>query len=187
MREFVDQQDFRTALQRRVEVELPAHHAAIADRQRRQAFERLEQALGLVAAVRLDVADHDVGARRLRGERGLEHRVGLADARGGAEEDAQAAAARACLLGLHLRQQLVRIRAFVGHRAIIGPASRARFSSSTFTRGSPSTPNVRPSVASRTSCRVTVLGQAARPRHARHLEFARPRAKCAGRDRCPRP
>ena len=107
-------------LQRGVEVEFLAHHAAIADRLQRQAFQRLEHALGFATAVRLDVADHDVGPGRLGRERRLEHRVGLADPGRGTEEDTQPPAARPRFLGLHLCEQLVRVRAVVGHPSIIG-------------------------------------------------------------------
>ena len=105
VRQFVDQQDLGAPLQRGVEVELLAHHAAIADRLQRQAFQRLEHALGLATAVRLDVTDHDVGPRRLGRERRLEHRVGLADPRRSPEEDSQPPATRPRFLGLHLCEQ----------------------------------------------------------------------------------
>ena len=119
VRQLVDQQDLGPALQRGVEVELLAYHAAIADRLQRQGFQRLEHALGFAPAVRLDVPDHDVGPRRLGRERRLEHRVGLADPRRSSKEDTQPPAARPRFLGLHLCEQLVRVRAIVGHLSII--------------------------------------------------------------------
>ena len=175
VRQLIDQQDPGVTLQRGVEVEFLAHHAAIADRLQRQALQRLEHALGLATAVRLDVTDHDVGPRRLGRERRLEHRVGLADSRRSPEEDTQPPAACPCFLGLHLCQQSVRIRAIVCHPAIIGyrSASSARFSSSTFTRGSPRTPSVRPAVAARTSATYFRFRQPPLTSHARHLEFGR--------------
>ena len=45
VRELVDEQDSGPALQRRVEVELLAHHAAVGDGQRRQPLEPCEQVL----------------------------------------------------------------------------------------------------------------------------------------------
>ena len=159
MREFVDQQDLGTPPERRVEVELLPHHAAVADGLCRQALERLEQALGLVAAMRLDVADDDVGPGRLGGERRLEHGVGLADAGRGAEEDPQSPAARPRLLGLDLCQQLVRIRAVVGHALIIA-RRRARGSTPARSRAARRARRTcAPRVASRTSCRTCSSGR----------------------------
>ncbi len=119
VRQFVDQQDLGVTLQRDVEVEFLAHHAAIADRLQRQGFQRFEHALGFAPAVRLDVTDHDVGPRRPGRNRRLEHRVGLADPRRRSEEDTQPPAARPRFIGLHLCEQSVRVRAVVGHLSII--------------------------------------------------------------------
>ena len=131
----------------------------------------LEQRRGLGAAVGLDDADH---ARRLpcglQRARGRQHRVGLADAGGGAEEDLAACRARrAALLALHVRQQRVGVGA-VGRRCrpwhqpyglSVGLcASSARFSSSTFTRGSPRKPSWRPSVCRSTSAAHLLRRQA---------------------------
>ena len=93
VRELIDQQDGGMPRERRVEIELLAHDAAVAHRERRQARQALEQPLGLDATVRLDVAHDHVGAGGAHAARGLEHRVGLADAGGGAEENAQTARA----------------------------------------------------------------------------------------------
>ena len=70
---------------------------------------------GLVPAVRLDIADHDVGARRFRAKSRLEHRIGLADTGRGAEEHPQPSALRTRLLGLYLGEELVRIGAVFHH------------------------------------------------------------------------
>ncbi len=83
--------------------------------QRGQLFEPEQQSLGLFAAVQLDIADHDIhpfGASPLCG---LEHRVGLADAGIGTEEDGQAPAQGARLALLHLREQQVGIRPVIVH------------------------------------------------------------------------
>ena len=70
---------------------------------------------GVVAAVRLDDADDDVALLVLDlASRRLEHRVRLADARRGAEEDGQLAARRRLLLLAHAREQLVRVGAALG-------------------------------------------------------------------------
>ena len=59
--------------------------------------------------MRLDVADDDIDAVGAHAARGLEHRVGLADAGACAEEDGSLPRLRAGLLGLDAREQLVGI------------------------------------------------------------------------------
>ncbi len=138
MRELVHEQDGGMPGESGVQVELLPNDAAISDRQRRQMLEALGEPLGLDAAMRLEIADHDVGAGRLGGARRLQHGVGLADAGGGAEEDAQPAAGGAGLLGLDVGEKLVRVGPGFGRCAHGGDyfmPSRARFSSSTLTRG----------------------------------------------------
>ena len=61
--------------------------------------------------MRLDVADDEVDAARAHAARGLQHRVGLADAGAGAEEDAQLAAPGLRLLGLDAWRAVDRDRA----------------------------------------------------------------------------
>ncbi len=106
VREFVDDDQFRTPLQGAVEVEflnrasLPFHLAA------RQDFEVADQPLGVGAPMRLDEADDDVDALLLEQPRALQHRIGLADARRGADKHQQAAAL--ALFGQ--REQRVRVR-----------------------------------------------------------------------------
>ena len=92
VRQLVDEQDPRTPGQRGVEVELLERRAAVFDPAARQDLEVREQRLGLRAMVRLDHAGHGVHAGSALGAGGLQHRVGLADAGGGAEEDLQLAA-----------------------------------------------------------------------------------------------
>ena len=62
MGELIDENDRRRAPQRGVEIEFAARDAAVADLEERQLLEPLEQALGLRAPVRLDIADDDIGA-----------------------------------------------------------------------------------------------------------------------------
>ena len=90
--ELVDDDQLGLALQRRVDVELLDGPAAIVDDPARQDLEALEQRAGLRAAVGLDQADDDVDALGLEAARAQQHRVGLADAGRGAEEDLQPAA-----------------------------------------------------------------------------------------------
>jgi len=54
--QLVHQQDGGTPCERRVEIEFLAQHAAVAQRECRQARQALEQPLGLDASVRFDVA-----------------------------------------------------------------------------------------------------------------------------------
>ena len=177
--ELVDQRDRRAARQQRVEVHLAQRLPAIRDARRGTTSRPVEQRLGVGAAVRLDHADHDVAALGAALLRRLEHRVGLADARRRADEEPEAAA---LLARRGLEQRVGRgparvLAVAVRHAAqsVIARCRRssARFSSSTFTRGSPSTPSQRPSVC---SCDQRLHGrglEAALARHAPGLEGRR--------------
>ena len=105
---------------------------------------------GVGAAVRLDEADDDVEPLTLQLVGVLEHLVGLADTRRGADVHAQPRAP--FLLGAR-QERLGGRRCRIGHSAryfFIGCcASSARFSSRTLTTGSPRKPNWRPSECSR--------------------------------------
>lgn len=84
----------------------------------RQPLQPVEERLGLCAAVGLDNAGHHVHPLGLAGVSGLKHRVGLADAGGGTEEDRQTPAGGGDLLGLHTSQQGIGIGpALVAHHA----------------------------------------------------------------------
>ena len=114
MRELVDEQDGGPARERRVDVELGdacVRDDRLAPGKLRQA---LEQARGFRAAVRLDEADDDVDALLAQAARGREHRIGLADARRGAEEHLQPTAPAAGFLLLDAREQRVGIGTAVG-------------------------------------------------------------------------
>ncbi len=76
-------------------------------RRRGTIFETLGERFGLAAAVGLDDADDDVIAVLLAGAGLLQHFVGLADARRGADEDAQLADA-AFLAARRLEQRFRR-------------------------------------------------------------------------------
>ena len=92
VRELVDDRDARPALDQPVDVGLrlgPAARPVVHDG---RVLEAARPLLGRDAPVRLEVADHDVGAL-LRGQaRVAEHLVGLADAGGRAQVDAQESA-----------------------------------------------------------------------------------------------
>ena len=134
VREFVHQQQRRLARERRVEVELVQAGAAVLGDAERQLLQPFEQALGLLAAVRFDVADHDVRALGLAFARGLEHGVGLAHAGAGAEENLELAALLPGFVLLHARQQGVRIGALLsrcgGHAGCVSGSSCRDFSRS---------------------------------------------------------
>ena len=88
--------------------------AAVLHRPAGQDLQVSEERFGLRAPVGIDPADDHVHALGPLLAGGLEHRVGLADPRGGAEEDLELAA---CLAGFRLLdtgQQLVGIRATLG-------------------------------------------------------------------------
>ena len=119
MCELVDHQDLGVTSQSCVQIELVAHDATVADGERRQARQPFQQPLGLDAAVRLHVADDQVGAGGVDAACRLEHCVGLADTGGSAEEDFQPAAARARLVFLDLLEQLIGVRPGFGHVAFI--------------------------------------------------------------------
>ncbi len=110
----------------------------------------------------------DVGAGLARRARGLEHRVRLADSGRCAKENSQSTAPRARLVALDRRQQSVRVRAGgVAHARAPRPAPGSV--ASTFTRGSPSTPNVRSWVCVGDDVAHAIGFHAARACHARDL------------------
>ena len=81
----------------------------------RQDLYAVEQRLGFRAVVGLDDAGDDVDAGGALGARGLEHRVGLADAGGGAEEDLQLAPRPPRLFITHVRAEGIGIGPPLGH------------------------------------------------------------------------
>ncbi len=173
-----------------------ADDVTVVNRKRRQALEALEQALGLDAAVRLDIAHDDVAPGRAHVARSFQHRVGLADAGGGSEKDAQSPALCARFLGIEAREQLIRVRPFRlslrdsqssrgslvaarrrrGRRSTSLPSglvpcssSSARLSSRTFTRGSPRNPANRSPHAERDQTLQLLGRHLTRSRDARKL------------------
>ena len=90
VRELVDQAQLRPAREHRRQVHLLQRPAAIGHGASRDHLEALCLRDRLRAAVRLEVADHDVAAVVGLGGALLEHAVGLAHARGHADEDLQA-------------------------------------------------------------------------------------------------
>ena len=113
--ELVDEDEGRVPGQGRVEIELAQGRAAVLDQARRQLLEPGEERLGLGASVRLHPADDHVDAGGPLGARGLQHRVGLADAGGGSEEDLELPTSLAGLFLPNSGQERVGIRAVVVH------------------------------------------------------------------------
>ena len=112
MRELIDQQDARTALERGIQIELLPYDATIFDSQRGQQLEAVEQPFGIGAAVWLNITDYDFagsvcGAQAVRR---FEHRKCFADTGGGAKENAQPAALGAGFFGLYVSEKLVGVR-----------------------------------------------------------------------------
>ena len=108
----------------------PRHDLEVADLRRR-----------LLPAVRLDEADDDVLAVVAPAPALVQHREGLADAGGGAEVDAELSSRH----GYSLTARRL--------------SSSARFSSRTFTPGSPRKPSERPSVCSSTRASTSSTGR----------------------------
>ena len=151
--ELDDDDERRPAREDGVQVHLLEGLAPVLETALRDRLEPIEQGLGLRAAVRLDDTDHDIGALSPLLPRGLQHRIGLADAGRGTDEDLEPApllASGLCLQRLRRRPALgLRHGPSISHRG--ETASSARFSRSTFTRGSPRMPSCRPSVYRSTS------------------------------------
>ena len=87
--EFVDQNDLRMTSDDGIEVHLLEPLTLIENAPARHDFEARQQRFGFPAAVRLDNADNDVVAVLVARLRLLQHLIGLADARCGADKDAQ--------------------------------------------------------------------------------------------------
>jgi hypothetical protein len=120
--------------------------------------------------MRIDQAHHHVDTLLTPGVRGLEHGVGFADASRSTEKDLELATGPLCLFLLHAGQQGIGIGPVVMHTHPYGyffTSSRARFKVRTFTRGSPNSPRVRPSVCWatiwRTASSLSSRARATRP------------------------
>ena len=89
--ELVDQHDLRPAGEDGVDVHLLQPSALVLHAAARDDLEALEQRLRLLPAMGLDDPYDDIVAVLLAGARVLQHFVGLADARGGADKNAKLA------------------------------------------------------------------------------------------------
>ena len=115
VRQLVDQDQCGATCERRVEVEFGDRCSLDVELEQWQALESLEQRGRLRPPVRLQDADDHVGpgaAQRLGRD---QHRVGLADAGRGAEEDLQPPAGGARFLRFEFGEKLIGIRALLRH------------------------------------------------------------------------
>ena len=103
VRQLVDDTQRRLSREDGVEVHFLQHHAAVVDPASRHDLEIADPRLGIGTAVGLDESDHDVDAFAPERVRVFDHRVGLADARRGADVDAETGT----LIVLQLRQRLL--------------------------------------------------------------------------------
>ena len=113
--ELVENDQPRLAGERRVQVELLQLDAAIRDAAARQDFEPLDQCGGFLAPMGLHQADCHVDAVSVLLARAEQHRVGLADAGAGAEEDLELAAPLRALVALDPGEQLIGVGAGLWH------------------------------------------------------------------------
>ena len=91
--ELIDERQVRAARDQGVEIHLLERVILVPDGAARKDLKAVEQSVGLFAAMRLDHADDDIRAVLRPGPGLLQHLVGLAHARSGAEEDLQASGA----------------------------------------------------------------------------------------------
>ena len=124
VRELVDEDQGGTARERGVEVELAQRGSAVIDHPRRKDLEPLEQRVGLGPAVSLDAPDEHVDPVGLLLAHGLQHRVGLADPGGGAEEYLQLSPMVTRFLRLDTGQERLGIRPVVAHGPSVAPTPR---------------------------------------------------------------
>ena len=105
----IDDQRRGSALQRRIQIEFTAGHAAVAHLDGRQLLETFEEFLRLRAPVGFNVAHDDIGTCRACAARCFQHGIGLADAGGRADEDFQPPAMCTRFIPLYSGKQFVRI------------------------------------------------------------------------------
>ena len=120
VREFVDERDLWTARNQRIEIHLLEDLVLVFQLPARNDFKAVQQRFGLRPAMGLDHADDDIDARLLPGVRALQHFIGLADARGGADKDLQPAGVVTFPPG-GLQQRIRRrplFRVAIGHEAL---------------------------------------------------------------------
>ena len=122
MGEFVDQRDLRMTRDQCVQIHLLNDLILVLNPLAREHLKPLQQCFGLRPPMSFDCANHDIRAGLQLGMGALQHLIGLADTRCGANKDLQPAGA--CVLPPRGFQQrirrgsLVRIAALICHAAI---------------------------------------------------------------------
>src|SRR6516225_5397487 len=121
--ELVNEDQARTPLEGRIDVEFAEDAIDVDRRLARQNLKALQQRFSLPAAVRFDDPDNDVHALFELGARRLQHLIGLTNAWSGTNKDLQTAAA-STLLSPRLSEQSLRrgtlfwVGALIWHRSI---------------------------------------------------------------------
>ncbi len=87
MRKFIDQHDLRPPADDGIEIHLVEHLSFIADTPPGNDFQSLQQGIGFLTAMSLNDADNDIVTIFFTGVSLMQHLVGLADARCGADEN----------------------------------------------------------------------------------------------------
>ena len=127
MGKLVDEDEAGVPLERGIDVELVQDAIDVDRRLAGKNLEAFQQRLGLLAPVRLDDADNDVHAFLQLGAGGLQHLVGLADARRRADEDLEPTDAT-FLLSSGLGKQGFRRGSLLRFAPLICHRSKARHS-----------------------------------------------------------
>ena len=187
----IDQHELGLARQHGIEIHLLKPRALVGDAAARDDLEPIEERLGFRSPVRLGHADHDVDAVLPLGLGGFQHRVGLAHAGSGPEEDLEPAPA-AFLPARCLEQRLRR-------GSLAGPALSHRLNLTSGRRavqGQVQREHVDARLAQEPELPVLhvlghelaqrILRKAARLSDAGHLEQGGLWRDVRDRDRCPR-
>jgi hypothetical protein len=115
MGELVHEKDSGITMESRVEIEFLYKRPAILDISAGQDFQAVEERFGFFTPVGLDKADYDFHALAFLLSGGLEHGIGLADPRSGAEEDLELPLAFPLFLFAGPLEKLVGIRSSFFH------------------------------------------------------------------------
>jgi hypothetical protein len=83
---FINESDFRAALQERIQIHFIEHMAPILDLFAENNLEAIQKRLGFQTAMGLHDPNNDISALKKTGARGKEHFVGFADAWSGAKK-----------------------------------------------------------------------------------------------------
>jgi len=119
--ELIDHTELRAALQDGFDIHFFQHDPSVFDLLSWHDFEIADLRVGVSAPVRFNEADDNIHALAPEGVCVFEHRVGLADAWGGTDVDAESRT----LIGLELREHLLAGRSTpLWHRLMLLPRTR---------------------------------------------------------------